>query len=202
MGCLLYSFFNDKVNFLEMSQSSQFELSFVDNAVSLLPAMVSMIDERISAYYASLDNAGDHDVCSFFVENNRAKQVLAVCSLVPKGKVVSYGVVGQVLETYEFRCATKAVASASTKQASRRSLNARKSSASRCSRFVGSVLHRNPFAPSVPCHRVVAHDGKLTGFAQGLCRKASLLAEEGVLFRRKSVSNPEKCVVHSSAFLF
>ena len=28
-------------------------------------------------------------------------------------------------------------------------------------RAVGNALHRNPFAPVVPCHRVVASDGRL-----------------------------------------
>jgi len=30
----------------------------------------------------------------------------------------------------------------------------------------------------VPCHRVVGHDGRLTGYAGGLDRKAALLALE------------------------
>ena len=31
-------------------------------------------------------------------------------------------------------------------------------------RAVGQALRVNPFAPEVPCHRVVAADGSLTGF--------------------------------------
>ena len=33
------------------------------------------------------------------------------------------------------------------------------------SRAVGSALNKNPYAPTVPCHRVVGADGRLTGFA-------------------------------------
>lgn len=47
---------------------------------------------------------------------------------------------------------------------------------------VGQALRRNPFAPSVPCHRVVARDG-IGGFHGQRCgemtdRKRKLLAEE------------------------
>ena len=30
---------------------------------------------------------------------------------------------------------------------------------------VGQALRRNPFAPDVPCHRVIASDGSIGGFA-------------------------------------
>lgn len=49
-------------------------------------------------------------------------------------------------------------------------------------RAVGGALHRNPFAPEVPCHRVVGSDGSLTGFAGGLPKKQKLLKQEGVAF--------------------
>ena len=42
-------------------------------------------------------------------------------------------------------------------------------------RDVGAALSRNPFAPIVPCHRVVAADGTLGGFGGGLDRKRWLL---------------------------
>ncbi len=47
-------------------------------------------------------------------------------------------------------------------------------------RAVGQALNRNPYAPAVPCHRVVGSDGKLTGFAGGLPKKQRLLQSEGV----------------------
>ena len=45
-------------------------------------------------------------------------------------------------------------------------------------RQVGSVLARNPLCLVVPCHRVLAKDGNLTGYAGGLDRKEELLALE------------------------
>ncbi len=46
-------------------------------------------------------------------------------------------------------------------------------------RAVGAAIGRNPISIIVPCHRVVGHDGSLTGYAGGLPRKAALLAREG-----------------------
>ena len=46
-------------------------------------------------------------------------------------------------------------------------------------RAVGSANGRNPVALIVPCHRVIAADGRLAGYAGGLERKRWLLAHEG-----------------------
>lgn len=54
-------------------------------------------------------------------------------------------------------------------------------------RAVGHALNRNPYAPTVPCHRVVGSDGSLTGFASGIPAKRKLLEGEGVPFRRQKV---------------
>ena len=45
-------------------------------------------------------------------------------------------------------------------------------------RAVGNALHKNPYAPFVPCHRVVASDGRLGGYSGGLRRKIALLKKE------------------------
>lgn len=47
-------------------------------------------------------------------------------------------------------------------------------------RAVGQAVGANPIAVVVPCHRVVAADGKLVGFMGGLPRKAALLRLEGI----------------------
>lgn len=49
-------------------------------------------------------------------------------------------------------------------------------------RAVGNALNRNPYAPAVPCHRVVGSRGQLTGFFHGVEQKRRLLAREGVPF--------------------
>ncbi|SDE29231.1 methylated-DNA--[protein]-cysteine S-methyltransferase [Riemerella columbipharyngis] len=42
-------------------------------------------------------------------------------------------------------------------------------------RAVANANSRNPLAIIVPCHRVIGHNGKLTGYAGGLERKSELL---------------------------
>jgi methylated-DNA-[protein]-cysteine S-methyltransferase len=54
---------------------------------------------------------------------------------------------------------------------------------SRGYRAVGHALNRNPYAPQVPCHRVVGSTGALTGFAGGLPKKERMLKSEGVEVR-------------------
>ena len=53
----------------------------------------------------------------------------------------------------------------------------------RSAQAVGQALRRNPFAPDVPCHRVVAADGSLGGYngareGAELERKRQLLENE------------------------
>ena len=50
----------------------------------------------------------------------------------------------------------------------------------RAYRAVGNALNQNPYAPDVPCHRVVGASGALTGFAAGVEKKEALLRSEGV----------------------
>lgn len=54
----------------------------------------------------------------------------------------------------------------------------------RAARAVGMCMKRNPDIPKTPCHRVVASDGRLTGYSagKGISSKRKLLAEEGVSF--------------------
>ncbi len=48
-------------------------------------------------------------------------------------------------------------------------------------RAAGQFVARNPLCLVVPCHRVVASDGRLTGYAGGIDRKRQLLELEGAL---------------------
>ncbi|MFZ9296883.1 MAG: methylated-DNA--[protein]-cysteine S-methyltransferase [Hylemonella sp.] len=48
-------------------------------------------------------------------------------------------------------------------------------------RAVANAIAHNPLGIIVPCHRVIGADGRLTGYAAGLERKAALLRLEGSL---------------------
>jgi methylated-DNA-[protein]-cysteine S-methyltransferase len=82
------------------------------------------------------------------------ERVWALTARIPAGKVVTYGDIAAALGS------------------------------PRGSRAVGNALNKNPYAPGVPCHRVVGSDGKLTGFAGGLPMKERLLTTEGVAVSR------------------
>jgi AraC family transcriptional regulator of adaptative response/methylated-DNA-[protein]-cysteine methyltransferase len=53
-------------------------------------------------------------------------------------------------------------------------------------RAVAAACGANPVAVAVPCHRVVAQDGSLTGYRWGVERKRKLLAAEGAAENRLS----------------
>ncbi|MBI5873133.1 MAG: MGMT family protein [Candidatus Omnitrophica bacterium] len=61
-------------------------------------------------------------------------------------------------------------------------------------RAVGNALNKNPYAPYVPCHRVVASDGSLGGYSGGVCSKRKLLKQEKLLkFSQYEARNPKQC---------
>lgn len=64
-----------------------------------------------------------------------------------------------------------------------------KTSHKTCARAVGNAMRNNPFAPEVPCHRILAADGSLGGFGGSwgetgkfADKKHELLYDEGVRF--------------------
>ena len=52
-------------------------------------------------------------------------------------------------------------------------------------RAVGAATGRNPLCIFIPCHRIVASGGALTGYAWGIERKRALLAMEHDFARRR-----------------
>ena len=56
----------------------------------------------------------------------------------------------------------------------------------KASRAVGGALGRNPIPIIIPCHRVIAQDGRLGGFTGGLPTKRILLGLEGFRFPESS----------------
>jgi O-6-methylguanine DNA methyltransferase len=88
-----------------------------------------------------------------------SERVYEACRRIPKGKVSTYGEVARAIGN------------------------------PRASRAVGQALRRNPYAPGVPCHRVVASDGSLHGFSGRMDnpKKAAILRREGVAIVNKKI---------------
>jgi methylated-DNA-[protein]-cysteine S-methyltransferase len=79
-----------------------------------------------------------------------------------------------------------------------------------CARAVGNAMRNNPYAPGVPCHRVLAGDGSLGGFGgewgeegKFAGEKRRLLREEGVRFdgKGRAVGEPWKGWTESFAMV-
>lgn len=86
-------------------------------------------------------------------------KVYQITKKIPKGKVATYGQI------------------------------ARSAGNPKAARAVGMFMKKNPYAPSVPCHRVVGYNGGLTGYSggKGISTKKSMLISEGVLFIKNKV---------------
>jgi len=59
-------------------------------------------------------------------------------------------------------------------------------------RAVGQALRVNPFAPIVPCHRVIKSDGSIGGFSgkttgKPIQKKIAMLRKEGVIIKDNKI---------------
>jgi methylated-DNA-[protein]-cysteine S-methyltransferase len=85
---------------------------------------------------------------------------------IPKGRVTTYGLIAEKLNTKAYRA-------------------------------VGNACRRNPYAPRVPCHRVVRSDGTVGGFGGKISgktveKKVKMLREEHVQIRNGKIVDFEK----------
>jgi O-6-methylguanine DNA methyltransferase len=81
------------------------------------------------------------------------QQVYELTRLIPKGRVATYAAIARALKN------------------------------SQAARAVGNALNKNPYAPQVPCHRVIRSNGEVGGFASGSRRKIQMLRREGVVIK-------------------
>lgn len=93
------------------------------------------------------------------MDNSFKNKVYRFTGQIPKGKVATYGQI------------------------------ARLSGKPKAARAVGLLMKHNPDVSRTPCHRVVASDGKLTGYsgAGGIAQKKKMLLKEGVRFKNNRV---------------
>lgn len=61
-------------------------------------------------------------------------------------------------------------------------------------RAVGTAVGKNPYAPKVPCHRVVPASGRIGSYSGegGVARKIELLRLEGVIVEEGKIVDFEK----------
>jgi O-6-methylguanine DNA methyltransferase len=85
------------------------------------------------------------------------KKVYRACQQIPKGKVATYQDIAQTI------------------------------GCSKTARAVGNALNKNPFAPLVPCHRVVRANGSIGGFASGKRKKSKILRREGITIKEETI---------------
>ncbi len=98
------------------------------------------------------------------------KKVLTLLTKIPKGKVTTYGEIARALGDVHL------------------------------SRAVGNAVRDNPFAPEVPCHRVIRSNGGIGGFGgeltgENIKQKIRLLKEEGVYLNGKGSIDLQKYLV-------
>ena len=99
------------------------------------------------------------------------ERVYELCKKVPKGNVTTYKILAEKLGTKAYRA-------------------------------VGAAMNKNPNGilnctgrNMVPCHRVVASNGNLHGFAHGLRKKAELLRKEGIKVKNSKIMDFDKVLV-------
>jgi methylated-DNA-[protein]-cysteine S-methyltransferase len=59
---------------------------------------------------------------------------------------------------------------------------------SKAYRAVGNAMNKNPYAPEVPCHRVINSNGDVGGFFSGTKTKVKILKEEGVEIKNNKIN--------------
>ena len=99
------------------------------------------------------------------------KKVYELCSKIPKGRVTTYKEIGKAL-----------------------------GKDGNVYRAIGQALNKNPFAPKVPCHRVVNSNGNVGGYALGVKSKIELLRKENVFVRSGKVVNFQKKLFSFKSF--
>jgi methylated-DNA-[protein]-cysteine S-methyltransferase len=116
---------------------------------------VETISEKILKYMAGDIVEFSLSILDMGICNEFQKGVLTLTSMIPRGKVSTYGRLTEKLGR------------------------------PKAARAVGTALATNPFPLVIPCHRVIRSDGSLGGYGGGLEIKKALLSMEGIQFESK-----------------
>ena len=129
----------------------------------------SRLTEHVSLmlmkYFKGVPQPFEKVELDYEVSGGFRRRVLDLIRSVPFGKVMSYGAVAAAV------------------------------GAPMAARAVGGAMAANPVPIIIPCHRVIAADGRLTGYSApgGLLLKKLILQMEGIEFKGELVSQPRSC---------
>jgi methylated-DNA-[protein]-cysteine S-methyltransferase len=110
---------------------------------------VREVGKEVSRYVAGDANALRQRVDLTLAGNAFQKKVLDGLQTVPRGALVSYQALGVMVGS------------------------------AKAARAIGNALHNNPVPIYIPCHRVIASDGRIGGYVGGAACKLQLLRSEG-----------------------
>jgi len=150
--------------FVAISNRGLFDVAFgVTNQVRYVARLGTRVERAlpdpraVSGVVDQLDSYFSGNITRFSIPldlrvlSDFTYRVLRNASLIPFGQTMSYGEMAKLIAS------------------------------PRASRAVGGALGRNPVPIVVPCHRVIAGDGRIGGFTGGLAIKKALLRLEGHL---------------------
>ena len=148
--------------FVAISNRGLFDVAFgVTNQVRYVARLGTRVERAlpdpraVSGVVDQLDSYFSGNITRFSipldlrVSSDFTYRVLRNASLIPFGQTMSYGEMAKLIAS------------------------------PRASRAVGGALGRNPMPIVIPCHRVIAGDGRIGGFTGGLAIKKALLSLEG-----------------------
>ncbi len=98
---------------------------------------------------------------------NFSERVLELTKEIPKGRVTTYKILAEKLDTKAYRAVGN-------------SLHNNK-------KPYGSSDCKNQTFQRVPCHRVINSDGSLGGFSKGIEKKKRLLKKEGIEIKKNKI---------------
>ncbi|MGH7796838.1 MAG: methylated-DNA--[protein]-cysteine S-methyltransferase [Candidatus Binatia bacterium] len=128
------------------------------------PRAVKEVGEEIRRYLAGEANALRQNIDLSLAASPFQQKVLRKLQEIPRGAVISYQALGAA------------------------------AGAPKGARAVGNAMHNNPVPIYVPCHRVIASDGRIGGYGGGAARKLLLLRSEGFALGDGDVKIPSSSV--------
>jgi methylated-DNA-[protein]-cysteine S-methyltransferase len=128
------------------------------------PRAIRAVGEEIRRYLRGEAGALRQKIDLTLAGSPFQKKILHKLQQVPRGAVISYQALGAA------------------------------AGAPKGARAVGNAMHNNPVPIYVPCHRVIASNGRIGGYGGGIPRKLQLLRSEGFALADGAVRLPDDVV--------